>query len=243
MSLSERDKILIQKALEDKLNPAEAELLEVRKGDEDFMHELSLQTEMRNIVFTSGRNQVKSIIQSFEDKYQEEKPTKIRKMRTRLAQTAILLLLLGIGLWWFVKPQGTNLLFTAYYSPYANVVDPITKGKDADYSPYQLYELGRYDEALLSIDNLAASEERFFYEGLTLMQLGSYASAELALQKALDLAGDLQPNIEWYLLMNQMALNNIPRSIASAERIVEETSHPYYQEAQEILQRLKELSN
>ena len=239
MALSEQDQLLIKKSLEDKLSPQEEILFEERKNDTDFVKELSLQKEIRDLIFTEGRNKIRSIIQGFEEEYQSKRPKSMRRSTMRFSQAAALLILVGLGLWWLLKPAGTSQLFAQYYAPFSNVVDPLTKGQPEGRSPYQLYELAQYPEALEGLQEVADSEERYFYEGLIKLEMHAYAQANVAFENALSYEGDLQSNIEWYLLMTQLALSNSKQSLSMARLISENNSHPYQTEAREILKEIE----
>lgn len=52
-------------------------------------------------------------------------------------------------------------IFKTYYEPFPNNVDPIEAGADPT-SPFQLYELGRYDEAIQGLATIGSSEHSWF---------------------------------------------------------------------------------
>lgn len=124
-----------------------------------------------------------------------------------------------IGFWIFNNNPSSDELFSQYFSPYENVIQPISradKSKDIKTIAFENYELGNYTDALLNFDSLLSNyynnkdkEIIIFYKAIIHLELNQPKKAILLLKENLQQNLKWRDKNEWYLALAYLKTNNI----------------------------------
>ncbi|NND34608.1 MAG: hypothetical protein HKN76_18625 [Saprospiraceae bacterium] len=201
MALSVQDIRLIEKHLKDELSPEEQITLEDKKKDPEFEAELNLYLTIQKSTTNFSRLDVKKDFKAWD----QDEPIRLNPLKSSTTWWKIaagLVILVGIvGLLnKFAFNSAAPDLYTQYYEPYPNLLDPIEKGESTSPSLTQLYELENY-EAVISLPMTTAVDS--FYVALSFMELGNQEFATELLQifsRREDFR--FKDAAQWYLALN-----------------------------------------
>jgi tetratricopeptide (TPR) repeat protein len=141
-----------------------------------------------------------------------------------------------------LQPTSPERLYTSNYESMANVVDPLARGESDRLSAYQLYENGRYSEAVDSFKTIDPSQNKFFYEGLCYLQLEDVNQSILKFENGLKLPPEgLKENLEWYLLLAYIKKGEVQKAIEYVRELKENPTHQFLQKIEQMEQELLEM--
>jgi tetratricopeptide (TPR) repeat protein len=168
--------------------------------------------DLQIVIAKHKAEKTKELLQSF------DKAQKVSYKKWLVAASFVTIVSV-LSFWLFNNPSSDEL-FSEYFSPYENVIHPISrtdKVKDIKTIAFENYELGNYTDALLNFDSLLSSNNEEneiikFYKAVTYLKLSQP-------NKAIDLLkGNLQHNLnwrdknDWYLALAYLKTSNITES-------------------------------
>lgn len=163
------------------------------------------------------------------------------KRRLRLAPllaAVVLLFVLGLGVYWAMRPTPAEKTFLAYYEP-----EPRERGVACDpelKAGLEQYRVGNYDTALIAFQKLSDRQTCVhYYRGLTQLALSNAPAAVTELEQALarqTVSKDyLTQKNEWYLALAYLKANRADDAHRQLQAIVRQSNHPFRQDAQRAL--------
>jgi tetratricopeptide (TPR) repeat protein len=136
-TITNNDRLLIEKHLDDALNDAEKNLFNQRLEDADFKQEVALYAQAVQSVHRLGDDKIKAMLVKEHQKLEKKavpavaeppqyKPLKVVFTRQKMALAASFLLLVSVGLWFLMgqngpKINGNEQVFDAAFTPHDNL--------------------------------------------------------------------------------------------------------------------------
>ncbi len=136
-AITNNDRLLIEKHLDNALNDAEKTLFNQRLEDADFKQEVALYTQAVQSVYRLGDDKIKAMLVKEQHKLEKKavatvaeapqyKPLKMVFLRQKMALAASFLLLISVGLWFLVgqnppKTNGNEQVFQDAFTPHDNL--------------------------------------------------------------------------------------------------------------------------
>lgn len=172
-----------------------------------------------------------------------------RRLWTRLAIAAVVLLVLGYGIRWSLRPTQAEQTFLAYYQP-----EPTARGGGscgpALTTGLNAYRSGNYDQALAALEKLPADEPCVhYYRGLTQLALANAPAAitnletvfkQTGLPAKTDSLASAAPDLmirkaEWYLALAYLKADRTADAQQQLRAITRQNEHPFQRVAQKAL--------
>ena len=136
-AITNNDRLLIEKHLDNALNDAEKILFNQRLEDTDFKQEVVLYAQAVQAVYRLGDDKIKAMLQKEQHKLEKKtenavvkapqyKPLKIVFSRQKMALAASFLLLVSVGLWFLIGQNAPKLapneqIFKDTFKPHDNL--------------------------------------------------------------------------------------------------------------------------
>ena len=235
MSINQKDQKLIDQSLRNELDEQGEKILSERLMDDEFRNEFKAQEQIVRALFESERNELRSVMNSREQKFQ------LNKNKWKYLITALLILVpLVFGIKKIVNSRmDSEELYLAYFDKYPNVVDPIKKDSpdQINHSGYISYELGKFEEATTVLESIPPSDTSLFYLGLNYMQQNKFELAKKSFNEILNKESSFYEAKMWYSSLASLKLNEEEIS----EKILIELSNNgefYKNKASELLSKL-----
>jgi len=198
---------LIQKYIQGILNEAEQTQFEaLLKNDLDFAKKVAQHKNVHEAIKANEKDQLKSHLQQLEAQQNETSKNTSRR-NIRLAIAIVLLLFFGlIGNYIIQQANSHETLYTTYFEPYPNALQPVTRGQGNDSmlsKATEAYEAKKYEEAIEAFDTILASQESknvevLFYKAMSLLNLGKETEAIAILRDIKHAETRFTPQIYWY---------------------------------------------
>ena len=245
MPLLERDNELIDKAILEELSSQEKEEFSSRMKDEKFRKEWEMRKSMVSQVVLEGRKQMKGQLNKWETDIAQGKRKNRARWKGILLAFCVLILIIVILNKVFFRQGPTDIngeeLFYAFYEPYPNEIDPLTKSVDEiKLSPFQLYESGRSLEAISLLDKNEMSDEETWYLALAYMDIDSLKSSSLILDKiTTDPEHRYFKQAKWYLALCKLKTGQNEEGASLLKDIQNERNNPYKNKATELLSQIE----
>ena len=246
MPLQDQDHNLIEKHLLQQLSKDEQSLYLERLNDPDFKKELDLQSDLMQSFKAEGRAQMKSQLQSFENKIQQDTKPQVASrfsIGRILAVAASIALLVVAGYWAINRAPSNEQLFAQHFESYPNIVAPLDKGipdEDPVAAAYQTYELGNYADASKLLSALPEQNQTsIFYRGLCELSLNNTAAALQLLDQVNDRTSTVYYPALWYKALTYIKQGNIEKSKPLLQSIQSESNIPRLKnKAEKLLEEL-----
>lgn len=257
--MTENDKLIIEKYLDNSLSLAEQQVFDQRLEDPVFAKEVKLYKEAVQAIYALGDDKLKALLQEEEAKIAPPQYSKqfVPKIPTKLAKSywwamaASLLVLLSVGYWFFnQKPieqaQTKEALFAANFEPYKNYNDNIVRGKkDTALTSIIVKALEAYNEndykSFLTYFEKAdnPSKDALFLMGNAYLGIGEPLKAIPIFDKiAADSTDPHQLQAEWYLALTYLKAGNTEGCRILLEKIKAKPNHPKREKAESLLIQL-----
>ena len=240
MPLKESDIALMDKALRDELTSEEQKQFQLKLENPSFLDEWQRMQLMQTVIEEKGRTAIRAKLKTIEQELVSP-------------QTGIKLnytgwfLLLGIALLaviayflWPASQQSPEELYIAYYQPYPNLIDPITKGgEETELSPFQLYETGNYQAAAGALlSQLQEADARWYFAQTMLAKQDFETARDIFQQFIREENSEYSIPAKWYLALvylNQNKLDEVKLLLSQ----LEVSGHAVYaKKAKDILSQL-----
>lgn len=249
MSLEEKDLDIIDAFLLDRLSTEDRLYFDKRMSDSTFSEYLQEQKQLKEVVEKKGRIKLKRTLQSIEAAYENESAVgesksadviPFYKNRRLWGVAASLVLLVSIfGLFKMSEELNIDELYAASYSPYPNLIDPITKGEATVYSPYQVYESGDYKGAIIALLGASESDDRNWYLAQSYMALGEDQEAEALLKSIIEsTTSQYRQPAQWYTALMLLRQEDVSDAKTILDAIVKAADHPYAARAADLLREI-----
>lgn len=235
-----RDK-LIQAYVLNKLGKEEREEFDqLYKNDAAFRKEVEFHQDMAAAFSEIERKRIKTKLQKFEEELKAPKP----KSYTPWLVAASVLIIVGIGLMNLFDTDGnSDQLYMAYFEPYENVVQPITRGQSIENlktTVFIAYEKQEYTKAAEGFHQLYEStDETYFllYEANALMADNQLEKAIPILEKHVAMEDEFVEKSRWYLALAYLKTEKVSQAEKLLQEIKKRNSYKA-KDASAILQKL-----
>ena len=194
--------------------------------------------ELKNALRAEMRERLKSELAS------KEAMSGIRR-RLRPLSWAATILLATLALWFFwpmTAPNGANL-FAEFFEPLPNALSPTIRGQE-DRVPLDqalmLYDGGNYAEAVKQFNTIPESElpsGGLMYRGISYLGAQDWDNAIADLEQAK--TGTYRLSAEWYHALALLGKGDLDEAIQLLETINIQETHPYREQAEELLEKLR----
>ena len=236
MPITAKDIKLIDDFLAGRLDAKGKVEFQQRRLDPEFEAELDFYQSLKNTQVDAGRSHLRSAFEEW-DREQPKVPSH-RKIRTAWAIAATAVILIGIGLMIFVRPEPTlDNLYATYYQSYPNLIDPLQKGDSNDaVSISQYYELENYENALA----LTPDSIQLFYAGLSFLATDQIDRATSCFEViVVEEAHRFQKAAQWYLALSYLRNEELNKARSILETIESDPNHDFQHEAGKLASILK----
>lgn len=233
---------LIQAYLRNKLSKEKkAECDHLFKTDKDFRKEVEFHKDMKAAFSELERERIKAKLQKFETELHTPK----QKTYTKWLVAASVLILIGIGAMTFLNNSAdSDQLYMAYFEPYENVVQPITRGQSIENMKTEVfiaYEKAEYEKAAQGFNKLyQTTKESYYllYEANALMANDQPKKAIPLLKKQLAAKDAFAKKSRWYLALAYLKTKKPEKAKEFLREIMKNQSYKS-DEAKNILGKLK----
>jgi len=232
---------LIEKYIQNRLSSKEKiEFDELLKSDIDFEKEVIFQTNIKKAVKKEDDIRFRSLISEIEVKTNKS----IRKPNyAKWLVAASIVVLLGLT-YFFTQNNdaSTDELFTSYFEPYRNVIQPIERGdnqQDTKTLAFMAYEKGDYENAIKLFSKLYAENKEsyyLFYKANALLKLEKADEAIPLLLEHLKTKDTLTEKTNWYLALAYLKLNDKNNAKKALKKVIDDGKFKT-NEAKELLKK------
>ncbi|MCX2743230.1 tetratricopeptide repeat protein [Mangrovivirga sp. M17] len=233
---------LIDRYLAGELNKEEeSDFEKMMDDDPSIAKEVEFRKELKLALKKSERIQIKEMLSDSEKP--EGKSINVNwPMYLAAASVAFIFI---TGLWFFVlndKPDPDEL-YTAYYAPYENVVQPIERSesiKNLETEAFLAYEEGDYNRARALFTTLEKERNEPYlqlYLGVTLMSTDDHPLAIDYFIKYIQSDGKLKDRAMWYLSLAYLKTGETEKTVRTLEDLIELDGYNRYK-AEELLSKI-----
>ncbi len=245
MPLRESDIKLIEQALLEELSGEARTRFEERLTDHEFASAWEERRLIDTVIQEKGHAQLKHKLERLEDGI-KQKTTKPK----RTNWTIWFILALGIVgvLYWFIKPNAqpsTEDLYIAYYEPFPNDVDPLTKGtEDENLSAYKLYELKNYEAAITELTQLPTDNTARWFLAQAYLAMGDGIAAQpIFLEFSQSQNSEYHISAKWYLALIYINKNELEKATSLLDEVLDSDQPVYVGKTKTLLKQLKMKTN
>lgn len=232
---------LIEKYILNKLTTEEKAVFEeLLKKDTDFKNEVKLHSNLKEVIKKEDALNFRNLISDIED----NNTIKKRSYTKWLVAASIAVL---FGLTYFLTENNktsTNNLFTDYFEPYRNVIQPIERGnsqQDEKTISFTAYENGEYEKAIELFTKLYTNTKEsyyLFYKANALLKLEKANDAVPLLLEHLKTKDTLTEKSQWYLALAYLKLNNKVEAKKVLKKVIADGKYKT-KEASELLKKFE----
>jgi len=241
---------IIEKYFDGILNPSEiAELEKQMESDMFIREEVNETISLIKGIREAGRHEFKLKLIEAENQAGPLKivPFKIRKVWYYAAAVILIMVATGISYWLFSNPISAEKIYAEYYTPYPNVIVPLTRDEkepDSLKTAFKYYETANFQEAIhyFTLLNPSGTDENLlFYKAISLMSLNQPAEAKSILELLADKNTPLQKQVYYYLALTYLKTDNIH----GAKNIAMKIQHkfPTYNNGILLVHQINKLKN
>ncbi|WP_439487943.1 tetratricopeptide repeat protein [Algoriphagus sp.] len=210
---------LLDRFFKGKLTEEEKLRLEsLLRSDEEFREEFEFQQATREAVIRHKHKELKSFLGEVEMELKDDQ--KVHKIHPKtfiwkVAAGVALLVAATVLILNLTDTQDSDTAydsFLSYYSPYPNVVSPITRGEeinpeDMEKAAFIAYESGKYGVSDSLFTRILPYQTDYiqFYKGISKFELGQYDSAIYYFDNYLYSDGtQLRDQAKWYMALSYL---------------------------------------
>ena len=235
---------LIEKYIQNRLNSEERKKFDaLYKNDANFRKEILFQKDLKKVASLNDKmddSEFRGFINDLEHKAKNRRPY---FFSGKWLAAASILLLLGITYFITIYNSASDDIFTDYFEPYRNVIQPIERGNalDNDKSKaFKFYENGEYKKAILLFTTLYQKTNEsyyLFYKANALMKTNRVNEAIPLLDAYLSKKEMFTDKAQWYLSLAYLELKDTAKAKTYLNHVVSNKSYKL-KEAKEILKKL-----
>ena len=249
MPITDKDIVLIERHFDGQLNEEEAASFSQKLADSEFTAAVQAHQLSVDAIRLAGRDRLLRVLDTAEAQFSQTTtpPQYKRLFSIRIwAIAATVLLLISVGLWFFMSRETkTEQLFAENFKPYVSSIGQIersTPAKDLLSRAFQHYDNQEYSQAILLFEQVNDKNKDIaaFYKANTLLVEGKVASA-LPIFEALTNQDTFvfKQQTEWYLALSFLKENRVVECQALLQKIAQTPQHPFHKEAINLLTRLE----
>lgn len=218
----------IEKYLNGEFSQEEKERFEKRIMEEDELRKLVDEHRILLRGLELGFNrELKSRLQLEEQRFtknERKSKRRILPLRWSIGIAATMAILIVTVLLLNYKPVNTQELFIAYYQPYPNVEQPLSRSDVSASSAYVFYEKGLYQPALKSFESLVKENPEdpaaLFYMGICRLELGETDQAIFQFQSVRTLESNkYSRSALWYEALSHLKNDQKSKAIELFETL------------------------
>jgi TolA-binding protein len=246
MKSTDYDITLMEKYFDSNLSAEEMEMFSSRLQNDAVFKSL---VEREKIIIGAIRNQglvdnlnyLKSIEEKIQGNHAQASFTRV-KTWYYYAAAAVVMLLIAVKVL-LPSHANTDELFAAYFTPYPNAFEPITRGSDIATKraeAFQAYEQKKYQEAAVLFKALVAEKkepETLFLLGNTNLMLGEVAEATGNFTTLINDFDDLDLQAKWFLSLCYLKSGDRDNA-RNILKELGETENSYASKAKELLEKI-----
>ena len=211
------------------------------------MEEKEFDKNLKKIITSQERKLQKKYLRSIEASLINT--NKSKKFNWLIAASIGLFIGLGSYLFLFNNSLSNEEIYNTYFSPYANVVEPIVRDKvnlSKKAEAFSLYERGEYKKAIKSF-NLLSDKDSIntatlnFYKANTYIKLNEFEKAKNLFHKVIESnSKEWKQESMWYLALIDIKLNNIDTAKTHLQNLQKQNKQAFKtEEIKTILSNLK----
>ena len=255
--ITDQERILIEKYFFGTLSPEEQETFNQLRERPSFAKEVQLEKEVMEVVDWEMEKQLKRKLIFEEAQLQPTSlaspplstPTVFNSWKTWAIAASVVLLITFSGLRYFWQPHAPENLYSEYFQPYPNVVEPINRtgnGNETNrYKAFLSYENKQYDQALnqiLSLPEAASDPDLLFYQAQILLIQENYQAGQPLLESLINMEGhSWYKQASWYLALTYIGQNKQEEAITLLQFLERDNTVPSYKKeaAKELLTKIQ----
>jgi len=209
------------------------------ENDGEFKKDFYAQLEVRQTIAHEKNAPLKKRLDRLENKAES--------MTRWYPYAAAIIILIGLGFFYFNAQPDPQELYAEYFEAYPNVVAPLVRentdqGEDDMALAFRHYDAGDYAGAASLFQTLYQRTNKdyaFFYHSVSLMAAGETNAAISALeQHDWNDPQTHQTNSHWYLGLGHLKLENKEKAVMHLQQVAN-SGAPLAKQAKEILQKLQ----
>ena len=231
----------IEKYIQNKLSAEEKRSFDkLVMQDAEFKEDVKWHENLKRVTEHKDDADFKTLISEIESKQVVKS-----KNFTKWIAAASIVLVVGVSYFFFSNDNtNSNKLFTDYFEPYRNVIQPIERGnslQDEKTLAFIAYEKGDYKKAITLFSKLYKSTDEsyyLFYQANALLKLEKAKEAVPLLLEHLKTKDTLTPKSRWYLALAYLKLNKKEKAKISLKKVISDGKYKT-KEARELLKKIK----
>ena len=238
------------------LNPSDIELIEKASLKQLSIEEDALfQSRLSNPAFAKEWKEIQMISEAIQAKGKEQAKNKLKEIEKEIKSKnrsnfsiRYLFWILGVLTAGFIvyflssglSSKSSEQLFIAYYSPYPNEIDPITKSSSAaSPSAYQAYETKAYDEAIsMLIPKLSDKTARWYFAQAMMANGDLETSGDIFKQFVRSADKQYSDHAKWYLSLVYLKEGKIEEMTKVLNELKNSTHVVYAKRSKELLKQM-----
>ncbi|MEL6673353.1 MAG: hypothetical protein AAFR61_14210 [Bacteroidota bacterium] len=250
--MEDRDYQLIMQYRQGRLSPAEREVVEKRLAEDESFAKLLAQDQAADQWMEAAYEaDLKAEVgEMLAEMAPPSKPAPIQTLSPWMwGVAASVLLLVGLGIWYGMRPPEEERLFAEYYEPYLiggpkrtlsmNEVDSLfMRGWD-------VYERGEYEKAAKWFDQIPEAYPAYvriqLYKGISYLGASQYQEAEGIFDALMaEEETGFKEVAQWYKALSILRRNDRIQARKLFEQIASEETSPYKEKAKKVANLLNE---
>jgi len=212
-------------------------------ADESLAIEVKRYGKLYDGLASLERSEIKNTLLKLDPELRRSK-FRLRPLRRYLAIAASVLLILGVGLFWYANQSLSNKALAATYFE-----SPVTTQRTTEQHVgllqrgIQHYENDAYEEALVSLEQVMQEEDdhaaALYYQALAHFKLQAYSKSRQVAQDA-NLVNDnrFKYRVEWLRILTLLAEENESDAKGMLEDVSNNVEHPYQDRAQRLVAKI-----
>lgn len=166
----------------------------------------------------AGANSLKDKLAEHEAGYQNK--TASKSIVYKIAAGLIIFAIASFLIIQYSIQDNYGDLYTEYYSPYPNVIDPVNRSEQSTgKSTFQLYESRKFQEVIAAINPNQATDDELFYLSQSYLAVNDFNNA-LKIAEQVDINSRFYDAAQWYLALIYLAKEDSSALHTQLEKII-----------------------
>lgn len=233
---------LIDSYFENSLSPKEQKIFnDLLQNDIDFKNEFQFQKDLKKVIASQQRQELKATLNQFEQKAQNRSGILFIPKKWMVA--ASLVFLVGIGTWGIQSTYfpTNDAIYADYFEPSRNTVQPVVRGESIntiEYRAFVAYEAQNYHKAINLFNSVKNPDQAYidFYKGLCYMATDK-AHEAIQILKPVSSMNNLDgkdtgfnEKARWYLALAYIKVEDDTNAIKTLQSILDDEGSNYKKE-------------
>lgn len=187
--------------------------------------ENEFERDLKHVISLKKRKEAKITLQELENSISRKK----NNPKTWLVAASVVLVtsFLGYSLF-FNQKQSSEELFTAYFEPYPNVLEPAVRSSMEELSKKEIYfleyENKNYDKAIKGFKTLTTKENKSdinFYLAMSFLNKGNHNEALKILELLPEKQNRFSSQINWYKALIYIKQKHFKKATKSLDKLIQ----------------------